>query len=436
MAIQANPRAAAVEILLRVTVRGEMLTTAMPAAARDLRERRDAGLAKEIAFGVLRWLPRLEAVLALLLERRIRERDRDLHLLLLVGLYQLIYMSVPAYAAVAETVATADMQGKPWAKGLLNGVLRRFIREQDRVLAAADQEEQAAFAHPSWLVAAIRDRWPQDWHQILTANNERPPMTLRVNRQRISPEPYLTMLGGAGLSASRAPHTDTGLILVNAVDVNGLPGFSDGLVSVQDAAAQQAAGLLELQPGQRVLDACAAPGGKTAHILECQPMLAEVVAVDKDPGRLELVSQTLDRLGLRATVSCADAGHPANWWDGNPFDRILLDAPCSATGVIRRHPDIKLHRQPGHLQTLVHRQNRLLDALWRLLARGGTLVYATCSIFHEENENQVARFVEAHPDAQALPVEVPWGRDQRFGRQTLPGEDSMDGFFYALIKKD
>lgn len=416
-------------------VQGHKLSTVMEDATRALGDPRDAALAQELCFGVLRWLPRLEALLSRLLRRPLKARDRDLYIMLLLGLYQLLYTRIPPYAAVAETVSLTRVRGKPWARGLVNGVLRRFQRERTTLLQAIEGSDSASLAHPPWIIAALRRCWPQQWHAILTANNERPPMTLRVNRRVTDRQAYQERLAQAGIQARPAPHTNDGLILEAPVDINRLPGFAEGLASVQDGAAQLAASLLELRPGQRVLDACAAPGGKSAHILEQEPNLAELVALDKGSDRVTRLEQTLGRLALEASVVCADATAPAQWWDGRPFDRVLLDAPCSGTGVIRRHPDIKLLRREDQLPLLLTQQGRLLDTLWPLLAPGGTLLYATCSVLCEENEAQIGRFASAHDDVTLLPIEAPWGQPQPSGRQVLPGEDSMDGFFYALLRR-
>ncbi len=430
-----NPRVTAVRVLRRVMVDGQTLKLATRASDLDCMDARDAAFTKELCFGVLRQLPRLEAVLERLLDRPLRTRDQDLHILLLTGLYQLEHMKVPAYAAVVETVAAASTIGKPWAKGLMNGVLREFARQPETYLGAADWNINVALAHPPWLVEAIRECWPDDWQRILVANNEHPPMTLRVNRSRIDPGDYLERLAQAGMSARAALHAPAGITLARPVDVAQLPGFAEGLISLQDAAAQQAAPLLAPQEGERVLDACAAPGGKTAHVLEWQPRVGELIALDRDRARVALTKDGLDRLGLNATLLCDDAGQPQRWRDSRPFDRVLLDAPCSATGIIRRQPDVKLLRKPPQLPRLVQEQSRLLDALWPLLAPGGTLVYATCSVLKEENEVQVARFIETHLDAKICPIEASWGRSRPGGRQIFPGEHDMDGFFFARIKK-
>lgn len=430
-----TPRASALEILIGVVVRGHKLSSAMEGATRALGDPRDAALVQELCFGVLRWLPRLEALLALLLKRPLKARDRDLQIMLLLGLYQLLYTRIPPHAAVAETVSLTWVRGKPWARGLINGVLRRFQRERTALLQAIESSDSASLAHPSWMIAALRRCWPQQWHAILTANNERPPMSLRVNRRVTDRQAYQGQLARAGILAQATPHTDDGLILDAPLDIRRLPGFAEGMVSVQDSAAQLAAPLLDLWPGQRVLDACAAPGGKSAHILEQAPHLAELVALDKAPDRVARLEQTLGRLALEATVVCADATAPAQWWDGRPFDRVLLDAPCSGTGVIRRHPDIKLLRREAQLPSLLNHQARLLDALWPLLAPGGTLLYATCSVLCQENEAQIERFASTHHDVTVLTIDAPWGQTRHSGRQVLPGEDGMDGFFYALLRR-
>ncbi len=430
-----TPRAAALAAVRAVLVDGESLSLALPAAVSALQDPRDRALADELAYGVLRWLPRLEAVLAQVLERPLRPKEALVRLALLLGTYQILYTRVPPYAAVAETLALLEAAGRGWAKGLANAVLRRVDRERSALLAGADATDAGRWAHPAWLVDAIRRAWPRDWEAVLAANNAHPPLTLRVNARRSTREAYLARLAEAGLRARPAAHASHGVVLEEAVGVERLPGFAEGLCSAQDAAAQLAAPLLAPAPGERVLDACAAPGGKTAHLLELQPQLAELVALEKDPRRAELLEGTLRRLGLQATTRVADAAEPGGWWDGRPFDRILLDAPCSATGVIRRHPDIKARRLPDQLAALAAGQARLLEALWPLLAPGGVLLYATCSVFPEENEEPLARFLAVHTDARPVPLDVPWGRARAAGRQILPGDDGMDGFFYALVRR-
>ena len=435
-ATHVTARAAALGALVAVLRDGESLSLALPRALTGVSDPRERALAQELGYGVLRWLPRLDGLLGLVMDRPLKPREVAVRSALLVGIYQLLYTRVPAYAAVAETLTLLDRDGKAWAKGLANAVLRRVDRDRDALLRRLDTTEAARYAHPAWLIEALRRAWPADWQVIVAANNARAPLTLRVNARRTTRADYIEALAAAGLVARPAPHTHQGVVVEDPVDVDRLPGFARGLCSVQDAAAQLAAPLLTLAPGHRVLDACAAPGGKTAHILETEPGVAEVVALDKDPARLGLLRDTLTRLGLDATLRAADAAEPASWWDGRPFDRILLDAPCSATGVIRRHPDIKARRAPGQIAALATGQGRLLTALWPLLAPGGVLLYATCSVLPEENEEPLARFLAAHAGAQPAPLEVPWGRARTIGRQVLPGDDGMDGFFYALIRRE
>jgi len=403
------------------------LLAALPAQER--------GLAQELSYGALRWGPRLQTLLDPLLRKPLRDKDRDVLALLWIGLYQLLYTRVPEYAAVAATVAASRSLNKPWAAGLVNAVLRGFQKRRDALLAQVEQNETAAAAHPAWWLEYLRSGRPEDWRNIVAANNARPPMTLRVNRRRVGREEYVKVLSEAGISGMPAPRTDCGILLDKPADVAQLPGFREGLVSVQDGAAQLAAPLLNPQPGDRVLDACAAPGGKTAHLLERQPALAELIAVDDDAARMARVKENLDRLGLSANMVVEDVGAVQGWWDGAPFDRILLDAPCSGSGVIRRHPDIKYLRRPTDIAVLAAGQARLLTALWPLLKRGGMLLYAACSFLPDENEHRIHEFLEHHEDALEEPITATWGRPLQHGRLILPGTDGMDGFYYACLKK-
>ncbi len=428
-----DPRYAAVQILLAVFSSGRSLTAACAETLPGIAAARDRAFAQDLCYGVLRWWPRLEAVARELVHRPLPPRDADVHCLILIGLYQMIHTRVPEHAAVAATVAVTAVLRKPWARGMVNAVLRRFQRERDALLARADEDEVAALAHPAWLLQRIRADWPADWRGIAQENNQRAPMWLRVNRRQGTRDDYLRELEAAGIAAAAAAGADA-LLLDEPVDVMRLPGFATGRVSVQDGAAQLAAPLLGIAAGQRVLDLCAAPGGKSAHILELNANV-DLCAVDIDEGRLQRVRETLDRLGLQARLICADAACPQSWWDGVPFDRILLDAPCSASGVIRRHPDIKRLRRPEDLAALAVQQRALLDAAWTLLAPGGMLLYATCSIMHQENNAQIEDFLARRPDARARAIDAAWGRALSCGRQILPGENGMDGFFYACVDK-
>ncbi len=427
-----GPRDAAARVLTAVE-QGRSLSAVLPEALATLAPT-DRALAQELCYGTLRWYPRLEGFLTALVERPLKPKELEVKHLLLVGLYQLAYTHVAPHAAVSETVAATGTLNKPWAKGLVNAVLRRYQRERSAIEARFADDPVIIYAHPKWLLDRLRQDWPAQWQAIAEANNSRPPMTVRVNRQRAGRGTYLETLGAAGLQARPHPHLPEALLLAQPCPVEALPGFAEGVVSVQDAAAQLAAELLAPRAGEYILDACAAPGGKTAHLLEHCPE-AEVVAIDREPDRLGRVHENLQRLGLSARVVAADAGDPSSWWDGRRFDRILLDAPCSATGVIRRHPDIKRLRRAEDIAALSAEQSRLLHALWPLLKPGGILLYATCSVLRDENERQISAFLHAHPDGQEEPFEAAWGITAEVGRQILPGQDDMDGFFYARLRK-
>ena len=428
--MSANARVAAARVLEQVLVHGRYLDSALEAMHAGSLP--DSQLIQELAYGTLRWFHQLAGIAALLLSRPLKPKDQDIYALLLLGLYQLRFMRVATHAAVDETVAAAAALGKPWAKGLLNACLREYLRRTAEMDARLQTDPALALSHPAWLLEKIRAAYPADWQRIAAANNERPPLTLRVNTRRLARAAYLEKL-----RAARADFVlDTDVTLATPVPVSALPGFAQGEVSVQDAGAQWAAVLLDAQPGERVLDACAAPGGKTGHILERTPGLAELVAVDHEPARVALIAENLKRLGLTARLVTADAGEAGPWWDGRPFDRILLDVPCSATGVIRRHPDIKRRRQPSDLPKLAATQARLLAALWPLLKPGGKLLYVTCSILPEENENPIRALLARAADATDEPLPDAPGEARAVGRQLLPGEQGMDGFYYACLRKN
>ncbi|MGB1010337.1 MAG: 16S rRNA (cytosine(967)-C(5))-methyltransferase RsmB [Thiolinea sp.] len=429
-----NSRVVAMRVLLRVTYRGESLTDVLQHDSIAALPVRDQAWVRNLCFGSLRWHGRLGAILRQMLAKPLKKADKDIECLLRLGLYQLLYQRTPDHAAVNETVAAARKLKKPWAGGLINGVLRRFLREQEDVLARADEQETAQYSFPPWLAERLKAAWPDDWQDVMQESNQQAPMILRVNQQRLSTAAYQQKLLSKGINAEFMPDVDSALILEQAVPVSDLPGFVDGEVSVQDGAAQLAAGLLQCEAGQKVLDACAAPGGKTCHILERYQGL-EVLALDSSAGRLKQVSENLRRLKLSAKLEADDAANIINWWDGVLFDRILLDAPCSATGVIRRHPDIKLLRKDKDIAQLQQQQQTLLRALWQTLRPGGLLLYATCSVLPEENNHQVQAFLHETPDAEHQEIKADWGRRLSVGRQILPGDGGMDGFYYALLKK-
>ncbi|MFQ5936497.1 MAG: 16S rRNA (cytosine(967)-C(5))-methyltransferase RsmB [Acidiferrobacterales bacterium] len=425
-------RARAARIVAEVVRDGKLLDTALRATLRCVPQ--STALIQELAYGTLRWLPQLQVIAAQLLKKPLRAKDTDVGALLLLGLYQLLYMRFPAHAAVSETVAAARALGKPWCAELLNACLRRFLRDKVDMLADIAADPVASTGHPEWLLLALQQAWPDNWRAIVEANNQRPPMTLRVNLSKNTREEYLLRLRDAGLAATPTPATDCGLVLEKPLPVAGLPGFADGCVSIQDAAAQLASDMLDVRPGERVLDACAAPGGKLGHLLERYPA-AEVIGVDKEPARLALIQENLTRLDLQGTVVLGDASEPSGWWDGIAFDQILLDAPCSATGVIRRHPDIKCRRTSDQLYERRRTQTALLKGLWPLLVRGGKLLYVTCSVLPEENAQQISAFTACQANAQVVPLRLPFAMPCDSGVQILPGKGGMDGFYYACLQK-
>ena len=429
-----NPRLAAAKALAAVLNGKASLNSSLPTQM-DKVEDRDRGFTQDLAFGTARWQPRLSALAAKLLQKPFKAADADVEALLLVGLYQLLYTRVPAHAAIGETVGCADKLKKPWAKALLNAVLRRAQRESEALLAELEHDPVVRTAHPRWLQKSLKAFWPEQWEAICAANNAHPPMILRVNRRHHSRDAYLQLLTDAGINATPCVYSVDGIVLEAAADVRSLPGFAEGWISVQDEAAQLAADLLDLAPGQRVLDACCAPGGKTCHILEVEKDLAGVVAVDLEAKRLVRVRENLARLGLSAELIAADGRDTATWWDGKPFQRILLDAPCSATGVIRRHPDIKLTRQPDDIAALAVLQGELLDALWPTLEVGGILLYATCSTLPTENTEVIEAFLARTSGARELDLATTAGIKQPHGRQLLTQEGGHDGFYYAKLIK-
>lgn len=429
-----NPRLAAAKALTAVLNGKASLNSSLPLQL-DKVEVRDRGLTQDLAFGTARWQPRLSALANKLLQKPFKAADADVEALLLVGLYQLLYTRIPAHAAIGETVGCADKLKKPWAKALLNAVLRNAQRESEALLTELERDPVVRTAHPRWLQKSLKAFWPEQWEAICAANNAHPPMILRVNRRHHSRDAYLQLLVEAGIEAQPCTFSQDGIVLAAACDVRNLPGFAEGWISVQDEAAQLAADLLDLAPGQRVLDACCAPGGKTCHILEVEPKLAGVVAVDLEAKRLVRVRENLERLGLSAELIAADGRDTATWWDGKPFQRILLDAPCSATGVIRRHPDIKLTRQPDDIAALATLQGELLDAMWPTLEVGGILLYATCSTLPTENTEVIEAFLARTPGARELDIAGQFGIKQPHGRQLLAQEGGHDGFYYAKLIK-
>ena len=427
-------RARAAGTLLEIVSAGRALDPTLAAARKELADAREQALLQEIVYGVLRWYERLDYQLGCLLARPLRPRDEDVRQLLLAGLYQLLHLDLAPHAVVNETVAASTALRKDWARGLVNGVLRNAQRRREELEQTRGLPPAARWLHPIWLIDALGAAWPEAWREVLQAGSARPPLTLRVNRLRTDRDTCLARFAAAGHAAEPNRHAPDAIRLTHPVPVESLPGFAAGELSVQDEAAQLAAPLLDAAPGMCVLDACAAPGGKTTHLLELVPE-ARVTALDIDRERLMRVAENLARTGLVCELLCGDASTPAAWAAGRRFDRILLDAPCSATGVIRRHPDIKRHRRAEDIPALAATQARLLRALWPVLAPGGKLLYATCSVLPEENDDVVAAFVVEQPEARVEPIDAAWGMPQTCGRQILTGQDGMDGFYYALLSR-
>jgi 16S rRNA (cytosine967-C5)-methyltransferase len=436
----AAARADAARIVADVVTRGRSLDAAL-ALDREV-TRQERGLIRSLAYDSIRWYVRLDTLLDRLLARPGQKVDPEVHALAIVGLCQLLHTEIPAHAAVAETVNAARLLGRARAAGFVNAILRRCQREQEQLCAQIDRDVAVRTAHPRWLVEALEADWGPQSAAILSANNERPPFWIRVNRLRVSGAQYRERLAARALAVTQSMFADEALLLTEPMDVADLPGFHDGEVSIQDGAAQFAARIVGVRAGERVLDACAAPGGKTGHLLELEPELARVVAVDFSSERLTRVADNLQRLGLSATLVAGDVAQPESWWDGQQFDRILLDVPCSATGVIRRHPDIKLLRRPEDIAVLAAKQLQLLHALWPLLAPGGRLVYASCSALQAETTDVVEAFMAAAAQAREVTAAVfsALGASEatagaRIGRRIAAGTAGMDGFYYACVEK-
>ncbi|MCL6268539.1 16S rRNA (cytosine(967)-C(5))-methyltransferase RsmB [Sansalvadorimonas sp. 2012CJ34-2] len=422
----------AAQALARV-IKGESLGTALPAVEETF-EGRDLALLRQLCYTTLRHWFSLNARLDALLSKPLKTKDSEVKALMLLGLCQLSHMRIPEHASISETVTAAgNLKRKPWARGLVNAVLRNSQREADTLQSLSlDNAEKCEL--PAWLYGKIAKAWSDQLDEVIAGTNSQAPMTLRVNARKTSREDYLQVLKEADISAETCQYSRHGIQLEQATNVSCLPGFSDGMVSVQDEAAQLSADMLECQPGNRVLDACAAPGGKTCHLLESTADL-DMTALDLEAARLERVAENLERLQLQAKLVRGDASKPKYWWDDKPFDRILLDAPCSATGVIRRHPDIKLLRRPEDIVQLAELQGRILDTMWSLLKPGGTMVYATCSILPEENSKQIKSFLARTENAvQDTPI-MGCGLDTGFGMQLLPTKGMHDGFFYCRLRK-
>jgi len=434
-----NARLSATLALTQVIGFGRSLSDCLEPALATLKDSRDRALAQQLCYGVLRFFPKLQALSNELLSKSFKKADQDIECLILIGLYQLLELRIPPHAAISATVDVAKQLRKLWAVKLVNAILRNFQRQQfDLIEKVLKNNPVAQFSHPRWILQQFQQDWSDDWEKLVDANLQQAPMSLRVNLQKISRESYLELLKNQEITAQLISNTSAGLMLEKAVDVEKLPYFSEGWVSVQDGSAQFAAEILDVFENAHVLDACAAPAGKTAHLLEKNPHI-KMWALDKDESRVLQIHNTLNRLNLlteNVKIQAVEAQNIEQWWNGQLFDRILLDAPCSGSGVIRRHPDIKLLRKPKDIQTLVENQKQLLEALWKVLAKGGKLLYATCSVFRQENDLQIQGFIQRHHDAKALELPFEIGRKMSVGRQILSGQNNLDGFYYALLQKD
>ena len=425
----ARLRAAAARVVDGVATDGRSLDAVLAEHEQPLADA-DRPLLRLLGYGALRHHWSLQEMIDKLLDRPLKRRDSVINALLAIGLYQLAETRIPDHAVVAETVEAARLLRRPKHAPLVNAILRRSLR--DRILERDPSDDEARYDHPRWLLDMLAKDWPEDWQAIAAANNRRAPMWLRANSRQGSAEDYLKLLEQQDIEGELLAGVPGAIRLASPVPVARLPGFDDGRVSVQDAAAQLAAGWL--------LDGAAAPGGKSGHLLELGGDRITLTCLDSDPSRLERVTQNLERLGFSATLIAADASKPREWWDGEQFDAILVDAPCSASGVIRRHPDIKLLRRPGDIVALADSQSEILAALWTLLAPGGRLLYVTCSVLARENDAVVAGFLDTHDDAREVPVLHDYNirdlmRDKACGQQILPGTADMDGFYYAGLMK-
>lgn len=423
-----NLRALAAKVVFQVLEKGISLSVALPDQQKHLESGKDKALLAELSYGVMRHLPQLDKLVSDCMSKPLKGKQRIVHQLLLVGCYQIYFTRIPSHAAISETAEACRQLRFEGLVKVVNGVLRN-IQRQDKPLPT--DNDTLAFNTPAWIVKRLKAAYPDNWQEVIEQSHQRPPMWLRNNKLSQTRDEYLNALSELEINASVGSSSDA-ILLESPRDVAQLPGFDQGAASVQDGAAQWAATLLAPQDGELVLDACAAPGGKTCHLLEQANI--ELVAVDFDEKRLERVQQNLDRLSLNAKLIHGDAADIDSWWQGDKFDRILLDAPCSATGVIRRHPDIKWLRKQSDIEELASLQSKILDHCWQWLKPGGTLLYATCSILPQENEQQIRSFLERADDATLVPITQQPNADA-IGWQITPGTESMDGFYYARLVK-
>lgn len=425
-------RLVAIRVLESILLNKGSLSTQLTRKQGDVKAEHIPQL-KEICFGVSRQFPKLNSFALHMLDKPFQEKDLDVYAAILIALYQIDYMETPEHAAVNEAVESAKLIGKPWAGKLVNAILRRYLREADDIKAILKDMPSVNYAHPKWILKRFKKHWSNEFDQIIDANNARPPMCLRANLSRVSRETQIQNLIELGIDCEAGQFAESAIYLKQATSVQSLPGFFEGDMSVQDEAAQLSAEILLPQDGDKVLDACAAPGGKTGHLLESADI--ELTAIELEPWRLQKIEENLERLNFNAHLMCADSGDLDAWWDQTHFDKVLLDVPCSATGVIRRNPDIKINRKPADIDELVEIQKQLIENIWRTLKPGGRLLYATCSVMPEENERQMAHFLDNTHDALEIELDVCWGKKVSHGIQLLPKQQSHDGFYYCLLEK-
>lgn len=432
-------RAQATLAVAQVIDQNLSLRTVLKDPAKKFNKTQDQALFKELCFGSIRWFHRLETIVNLLLHKPLPDKHSDIKYLLCIGIYQLSELRIPQYACVNATVAATKLLNKPWATRLVNKLLRQYIRKEKQINQQASSNSIGQYSHPNWMISLIQQDWPEQWQDILAANNIRPPQTLRINPEKTSASSYVALLAHNNIAAKTSAHFTDAVIVKKPVLTADLPGFDKGLCSIQDLAGQSVATLLDLAPNQVVLDACAAPGSKTCHILETEPRLQKLVAIDIDAERLIRIKENITRLELphdSLKMVLEDATHTKQWWDGALFDRILLDAPCSALGVIRRHPDIKLLRLPSDIDHQSQLQYLLLKSLWPLLKPSGKLLYTTCSILHNENDKVIHKFMNEHNHCKVNKLDLPGSINLKYGYQRLPSKErETDGFYYCLLTK-
>ncbi len=429
-----NVRYLAVKAITPLLQQSSSLKYTLKTQLRDCPEQQRPFL-QELCYGSMRHLTQLNAFLDQISAKKIKAKDQDVKATILIGIYQLYKLNTPEHAAISETVDVCQLLNKRWATAFVNATLRRFQREQTQLTESLQLINSFNFNHPDWYIEKLKHNWPTQWQDILRANDQHPPLTLRVNTQLVSRETLISKLSKEGIDSFETEYSKFGITLSKPTDIVSTEVFQQGLISVQDEAPQLAAELIDPQNDDLILDACSAPGGKLLHILELtKGMNTEVQGLELEQHRADRIKENFDRLDLQCQIHIADATQK-DWWDGRLYDKILLDTPCSATAVIRRNPDIKVMRQSEDIHQLAKLQKQIIANMWAMLAKGGTLVYATCSIFQQENERLIASFCKENEDAIHTPIDAGWGMQREFGRQLFPVNEKHDGFYYAVLKK-